>query len=164
MYGLQLEEIEDKYLVLLQAKLPQAIDEVEAFWAARGKPLALADIEYWDTGDIPDDAVQYVITGWPALTVETVSLGPTEERAPGVALIDSLLVKVYTRGKTPREANLLTKRYATAVASVLSGGGVVGIKGVAQLTIDVSPTFALKRPMFIKAARVSAPLRVGAKL
>lgn len=164
MFGVQLEELENKYIAFLQAHLPAALAEVASYWSAKGDPVPLPPIGEWHTGNIPDDAVLYVVRQWPALTVEATNLQPTANNETGVGLVDSLLVKVYQHGDTPAIANKLTKRYAVAVASVLTPDKPNGIKRVGSLSISDTETFTSTRKGYLKASRLSVTLTVGAIL
>lgn len=164
MFAVQLEELENLYKALLQEKLPAALQTVQAYWTEKGDTLPLADIGEWHTGNIPDDVVLQIVRAWPALSIEATDLGPGAGDRMGVALVDSLLVKVYTTGETPAIANKMTHRYAVGVATVVAENKPKGIKRVGALSISDTETFTTTRKGYLKASRISFTLDVGAIL
>ena len=167
----RLEQIEKQYIALLQAKLPAALDAEEAFWAAppaetglSADALALPDIRQWYSGNITDDALRAIIGKLPAVTVEAVNLNPASETV--FSLIDPLIVRVFTRGGTPEEANKLNHRYASAIATVLSDDNnrPRGVKEALRISVEVAETLHPANAPFLKAARIVCQLRISSRL
>jgi hypothetical protein len=162
--NIPLELIEHRYRDYLQSQLPAALDDVEAFWDAQADPLPLPDIAQWHTGDLSPGSVFLIIQKLPAVTIEAINLSPLSEM--GTALVDKMVVTVYTRGSTPDKANKLTHRYAAAIAKVIIEGqpSGEGIKQVLQPSVDVSEIIDVDDANFLKAAKISVALRVTAVL
>jgi hypothetical protein len=160
-----LEWVSRMYEDLLRTELPAALQSVQDTWAADGYPLDLPPIAQWHRGNIPDTALFAVLLTAPAITIEAISLQPTGETL--IALVDSVVISVYTYGRSVDEAETLTQRYAQAIAAVVltnTPRGKVGIHEVLPITVGVGETLDAARGAFLKRAAIRVPLRVGARL
>lgn len=160
----RLEQLQYVYRDLLQTNIRAALDEVEAFWEAEGDPLTLPDVAQWYTGNITEGFVRTIVKKWPAVTIEVTSVGPTQDRAPLVGLVESLFVVVYTLGQTPEQADKLAHRYAAAVADLVANNKPAGIKSTGPISLVVGEAEDFTRANYFKSSQVTCPLRIGINL
>lgn len=163
---LRLEQIQSAYLALLQANIRAALDEVQAFWTGEGDTLALPDVAQWYTGNVTDGFVRTLLTKWPAVTIEVTSVGPTQQREPLVANIESLFVTAYVLGQTPDQTDKLAHRYAAALAGIIATEkpADVGIKNAGPLSLIVGEAEGIQRVNYFKSSQVTCPLKIGMNL
>lgn len=161
-----LEQVQRMYRLMLEANLPAALTSVQDYWTAEGAPAVLPPIAEWHSGNIPDESLLAVLQRLPAITVEAIAATPTADEI--VLLVDSVVITVYTLGQSVDEADLLTHRYAQALAICVleqrPAGNVVGIAEVLPISIGVGETFDAARGSFLKRAALRVPVRVGGRL
>lgn len=163
VYGTQLEDVEAGYLALLQEHLPAAIVAVEAYWQERGDPVALPSVKEWHRGDVPEgDTIFHIISDFPAVTVEAVTLN----KVSATMAETQLILTVYTLGDTIDEASRLAHRFATALCTVVWDKKPRGVQDTGAISIDLSPSASLSDGYenFIKGSRVSLTAYISAML
>lgn len=162
LLDLNLEDLQDDYRALLEEQLPGALDEVTAYYEAKGKPLALLPIAITKSGNVPIPVLSRVFQEWPALTVEAVSARPGEE---DYTMAVDLIVTVWVLEQDTEVVDSLAHRYAWAVASVVNESKPHAVQELAAPpSIEVALTEVAEYAGYLKGAQISVPLKVSANM